>query len=77
MALGGFLKSNDNQITMFNKIIAFLKETKVELKKVNWPTREETTKYTAIVIGLSLAVAIYLSVFDWFFTFLVQSFISR
>jgi len=72
---GGFLKSK--VIYMLNKIITFLKEVRVELKKVNWPTREETTKYTAIVIGLSLAVAIYLGAFDWFFTFLVQSFILR
>lgn len=62
---------------MLNKIITFLKEVRVELKKVNWPTREETTKYTAIVIGLSLAVAIYLGAFDWLFTFLIQSFVLR
>lgn len=60
---------------MLNKIITFLKETKVELKKVNWPTKEEAIKYTIIVIGLSLGVAVYLGAFDWFFTFLVQSFI--
>ena len=42
-----------------NKIITFLKETRVELKKVNWPTRRETIKYTLIVLGVSLGVAVF------------------
>ena len=28
----------------------FFKETKVEMKKVIWPTKKETTSYTAVVI---------------------------
>ncbi|PIW92119.1 MAG: preprotein translocase subunit SecE, partial [Candidatus Nealsonbacteria bacterium CG_4_8_14_3_um_filter_37_23] len=33
---------------MFTKIITFLKEVKLEIKKVNWPTRQETIRYTLI-----------------------------
>jgi len=57
------------------KILTFLKETKVELKKVNWPTRKETTKYTLIVIGASLAVAIFLGGLDFFFTWIITNFL--
>lgn len=53
---------------MLNKIITFLKEVNLEMKKVNWPTREETIRYTFIVIGVSLAVAIFLGIFDFIFT---------
>ena len=58
-----------------SKIILFLKEVKLEMKKVNWPTRQETIKYTLIVIGVSVAVAIYLGGLDVFFTSLLNTFI--
>ncbi len=53
---------------MFNKIKNFLKEARQEIKKVNWPSRKETIKYTLFVIGISLAVAIYLGLLDYAFT---------
>lgn len=56
------------QIQSFpSKIINFLKEAKLELKKVNWPTRQETFRYTLIVIIVSLIVAAYLGGLDVFF----------
>jgi len=57
------------------KIITFLKEVRVELKKVNWPTKNETIKYTLIIIGVSLAVAIFLGGLDFIFTWLISEFI--
>ncbi|PIQ98365.1 MAG: preprotein translocase subunit SecE, partial [Candidatus Nealsonbacteria bacterium CG11_big_fil_rev_8_21_14_0_20_39_9] len=50
------------------KIITFLKEVRLEMKKVNWPTRQETLKYTLIVIGVSVAVAVFLGTLDFIFT---------
>jgi len=47
----------------------------MEIKKVNWPTRQETIKYTLIVIGVSLGVAFYLGFLDFIFTFLINKFI--
>ena len=58
-----------------NKIINFLKEVKTEIKKVSWPTRKETTKYTLVVIGISFALAVYLGALDFLFNFLLQNFI--
>ena len=52
---------------MFSKITTFLKEVRLEIKKVNWPTRQETIKYTFIVIGVSVVVAIFLGLLDWAF----------
>ena len=52
------------------KAILFLKEVRLEMKKVNWLTRQEVLKYTIIVIIFALVVAIYLGtldiVFQWF-----------
>ncbi|MEK7162401.1 MAG: preprotein translocase subunit SecE, partial [Patescibacteria group bacterium] len=35
---------------MFQKLADYLKETRLEMKKVNWPTRAETLRYTVTVI---------------------------
>ena len=64
-------------IHMFSKIFSFFKEVRLEMKKVNWPTREETIKYTLIVIGVSFAVAAFLGGLDLIFTFLLSKFIIR
>jgi len=45
------------------------------MKKVNWPTKEETIKYTLIVIGISVVVAIFLGGFDILFTTLLEKFV--
>ncbi|MFZ2975492.1 MAG: preprotein translocase subunit SecE [Candidatus Moraniibacteriota bacterium] len=60
-----------------NKILEFLKEAKIELTKVNWPTRKKTINYTIIVIGISLSVAIFLGSLDYFFGFLLKTFILK
>ncbi|PIP22268.1 MAG: preprotein translocase subunit SecE [Candidatus Nealsonbacteria bacterium CG23_combo_of_CG06-09_8_20_14_all_39_25] len=57
------------------KIITFLKEVRLEMKKVNWPTRQETLKYTLIVIGVSVAVAVFLGTLDFIFTTLLNKFV--
>ena len=53
---------------MLSKITTFLKEVQLEMKKVNWPTRKETIRYTLMVIGVAVAVAIFLGGFDFIFT---------
>lgn len=45
------------------------------MKKVNWPTRKETLRYTLIVIGVSIAVAAFLGALDFVFTALLNRFI--
>ena len=60
-----------------NKITTFVKEARAELKKVNWPTREQTVKYTALVVGLSLAVAIFLGALDYLFEYIIKVFVIK
>ena len=57
------------------KFIAFLKDVRVELAKVSWPTRSETTRYTLIVIGMGIGVAVFLGVFDMIFQVLLRKYI--
>jgi preprotein translocase subunit SecE len=52
--------------------VSFMNETKIELKKVVWPTREETTKTTGMIIIAVIIVSIFLWIVDAFFTWMVQ-----
>ncbi len=47
-----------------NKITAYLQGVREELAKVVWPSREVTTNHTLIVIGVSVAVALFLGAVD-------------
>ncbi len=52
-----------------NRIFSFLRDVRGELAKVNWPTRSQTVRYTLVVIGISLALAVFLGVLDFVFTY--------
>ena len=45
------------------------------MKKVNWPTRKETIKYTLIVVGFCVVTAAFLGGLDAFYQFLLNKFI--
>ena len=68
VAGGIFIKSNQG-----DTFIHFLKETRIELRKVVWPSREETLKTTGIIMIAVVVVAIFLWIVDAFFTWGVQS----
>lgn len=52
---------------MINPVL-FLKEVKEELAKVAWPTREQTVRYTILVIIVAVAVGIFLGGLDYILT---------
>jgi preprotein translocase subunit SecE len=60
---------------IFTKIKTYLSEVALEMKKVNWPTRQETLRYTLIVMGISVGVAAYLGGLDYIFNILFRNFI--
>ncbi len=53
---------------MLKRILNYLRLSRDELKKVNWPSRELTLQHTLLVIGISLGMAAFLGVVDYFFT---------
>lgn len=60
-----------------NPISRYFRETRGELRKVTWPTREESWRLTAIVMGVSLAFSIFLWVFDTLFSNSVRLLIDQ
>ncbi len=50
----------------------FFAEVKREIKKVNWPTKEETTRLTGVVLTVCGLVILILMGLNYFFDFSVS-----
>lgn len=64
-----------DNISLMN-IIKYLKEVRIELSKVSWPTREEIVKLTTIILVASLIVGLYVGGLDVLFTNLLGMFLK-
>lgn len=56
-------------------LLTYLKETKAEMRHVNWPTYRQTVIFTILVVVLSLLVAFFLGFFDFTFSTLLDRFV--
>jgi preprotein translocase subunit SecE len=59
-----------------NVVARTLRETRSELRKVVWPTREETTRLTVVVIAISVTIGLILFIGDSVFLFLYTQLVS-
>lgn len=60
-----------------DKPVIFLKEVREELDKVVWPTREQTTRYTVLVIIVTVAVGLILGGLDYILTIFTGFLVNR
>ena len=61
-----------------NRITQYFRETVAELRKVNWPTREEAINLTMVVVVTIFLMSIFLGVIvDSIFSFIVRTLIAR
>ena len=60
-----------------NKLVNYIKASRIEMKKVVWPTRKETINHTLLVIGISLGVAAILGALDYIFSRGIEQLINR
>jgi len=49
------------------RLLQFLKEARLELKKVSWPTRKELVSSTSLVIVVSVLFGVFLGLLDILF----------
>lgn len=55
----------------------FLREVKVELKKVIWPGKQEVIKLTIVVLAVSIVIGAYIGGLDFLFTSLMNLLVKR
>jgi preprotein translocase subunit SecE len=58
------------------ELVEFFEESKVEIKKVVWPTRKETITTCVAVVVVSLVVALYLGIVDLALSKIVEAILS-
>lgn len=56
--------TNAKKASFGERIVKFFKDTKAELKKVTWPTREQLIHNTGVIITFIIIVTVILSVLD-------------
>ncbi len=61
---------------IISRFVAYIREIVAELKKVVWPTREETRRLSTMVIAIAIAVGVLLGAIDLGFTRLVDLFLG-
>jgi len=59
-----------------NPVVRYFNETRAELRKVTWPTQEETKNLTLIIVAVTVAMAIFLGTLDYVFQIVVAGVIS-
>ncbi len=59
-----------------DKITTYFRDTAAELRQVAWPTPRQALSYTALVIGVSALVAIFIGAFDYLFSLGINSIVN-
>lgn len=57
---------------MIGGMAQFIRETRQELKKVSWPSREELVGATGVVIFTTFILAVFVGGVDFCLTFLIR-----
>lgn len=62
---------------LLDQLTSYLLASKEEFRKVSWPTRKETIRYSALVIGVSVLIAAFFATLDMGFTQLVDVVVTQ
>lgn len=60
----------------FKRLIKYFREVWEEMRKITWPTREQTIRYALIVIAVSVGVAVFLGLLDFVFSLGLQQLLT-
>ena len=66
-------KGPKEDLSLFQRVRKYFREVRTELKKVNWPTRQELTTYSVVVFGMTTVLTLVVFGMDWGFNKLVIS----
>jgi preprotein translocase SecE subunit len=61
-----------NRIPVIRSIVAYFRGVSTEMRKVTWPSREETTRLTTVVLGVTAAFSIGLGILNTFYSWWFQ-----
>lgn len=56
--------------------VGFLREVKMELEKVVWPTKRQALELTVLVVVISVIVGVYVGGLDFAFTSIMNALVK-
>lgn len=56
------------KISPFVWFVRYLRESKEELRKVTWPSKQDTTKYTILILAIGIVIALFFAGLDGLLT---------
>lgn len=59
------MSTSAKKVNPIKWLFQYINESREEMKKVTWPNRKETVKYSVIVIALSIVIAAFFGGLDW------------
>jgi preprotein translocase subunit SecE len=59
-----------------NALVQYLRDTRAELRKVHWPTREEAENLTKIVLAVTVSMAAFMGLLDYLFSLELRGLIN-
>ena len=59
-----------------NAITTYISESLEELRQVRWPTRQQAVRFSIIVIGFTLASAVFFGIVDFILSVALEAIIS-
>lgn len=59
-----------------NSVLRYFREVRGELRKVTWPTREESQRLTGVVVAVTIAFAAFFFVLDLGFSQIIHTLID-
>lgn len=57
-------------------LLQYVRESVEEVRKVTWPSKQDTLKYSIIVIGLCVILALFFVGLDWVLALGVEKLVS-
>lgn len=57
---------------LVQRIVRYLREVRIELARVDWPSRKELVGSTLVVVVVLVALSLYLGAWDYLFTFTIR-----
>jgi len=61
----------NDKLPWYKRFVNFLREVKAEIKKVTWPSRNEVTSTTIVVIAATVFFGFYLFFMDVIFSWVI------
>jgi preprotein translocase subunit SecE len=59
-----------------NALVEYLRDTRAELRKVHWPTREEAENLTKVVLAVTVSMAAFMGLLDYLFSLELRGLIN-